>query len=164
MKLEIGDVIEFKKYEDMTKDETAYIAGNFFPKSGKIAEIKNSGFFTIENCGFVFNPKSVKRVISNANRFNPGDEVLAKVTVKKAFRNYLQINSSIEITDVVKILKRKGPERFIIQEKHYGFYIGVSGDLVSDKDRAQIYTSREDANDDAADMYLSKWEVIPYGN
>jgi len=164
MELKIGDIVEFKKYEDMTKDEKTFLFEELFPKCGKVKKIKKNGYFFIEDCGFVFNPKSVARVISNANRFNQGDEVLVKTTVKKAFNGYLQIDSSIDDRDVVKVLKRITPDCFIVQEKYYGLYIGASGDLVSDKDRAQIYTSRDDADADAADIDLSRWDVIPYGD
>lgn len=163
MKLKVGDVVEFKKYEDMTGGESMGISDKVFPRYGKITEVVSDDFFYIEGYGYLLNPKSVTRVINNANRFNQGDEILVKATVKKVFNDYLQIESSIDDSDVVKVLKRITPNCFIVQEKYYGLYIGASGDLVSDKDRAQIYTSQEDANTDAADMYLSRWDVIPYG-
>lgn len=164
MKLKVGDVVEFKNYEDMTKDEKAFIPEKSFPKFGKIEEIINDGLFFIEDCGYRFNQESVARIISNANRFNQGDEVLVKTTVKKAFNGYLQIDSLIDDSDVVKILKRVKPDCFVVQEKYYGLYIGAYGSLVSDKDTAQVYTSREDADADAADMDFSRWDVIPYGD
>ena len=164
MKLKIGDIIEFKKYQDMTEDEKSFIPEESFPQYGKIAVIRNDDLFFIEDYGYVFNPKSVARVISKGNRFNRGDEVLIKATVLKSFDGYLQIDSSIDDSDVVKVLKRITPNCYIVQEKYYGLYIGVSGDLVSNKSRAQIYTSPEDANIDASDMYLSRWDVLPYGN
>ncbi len=164
MKLKVGDILKFKNYEDMTDEEQSGVPKESFPKYGKITEIINDGFFYIEACGYLFNQKSVVRVLGEGKRFNPGDEVLVKATVKKAFDGYLQIESSIDDSDVVKVLKRITPNCYIVQEKYYGLYIGVSGDLVSDKDRAHIYTSREDADNDASDTYLSRWDVIPYGN
>lgn len=164
MKLEIGDFVEFKNYEDMTEDEKMSLFEGFFPKCGKVKKIKKNGYFFIEGCRFVFNPKSVARVISNANRFNPGDEILVKVTVKKAFSNYLQINSSIDDSDVVKVLKRKEPEYFIVQEDRYGMYIGFARTLVSDKSKAKLYASLDAANEAARDMQLYDWDVIPYGD
>lgn len=164
MKLKVGDILKFKNYEDMTDEERSGVPEESFPKYGKITEIINDGFFYIEEYGYLFNQKSVVRVLGEGKRFNPGDEVLVKATVKKAFNGSLQINSSIDDSDVVKILKRIKPDCFIVQEKYYGLYIGDSGDLVSDKDRAHIYTSREDADNDASDTYLSRWDVIPYGN
>jgi len=164
MKLKVGDVVEFKNYEDMTGGESMGISEESFPKYGKIEEIENDGFFFIEDYGYLFNYQTVARVISDANRFNQGDEVLVKATVKKAFDGYLQIDSSIDDSDVVKVLKRIEPDCFVVQEKYYGLYIGAYGDLVSDKDRAQIYTSREDADADAGNMNFSEWYVIPYGN
>lgn len=162
MKLEIGDVVEFKKYEDMNDDEIFHIDRDFFPKSGKITEIKNDGFFTIEDYGYVFNPESVARVIRDENRFNQGDEILVKATVKKDFGTFLQIEPSVDNSDIVKVLKRKEPEHFIVQEDHYGMYIGTARELVQDKSVAKIYTSRKTANYDAADMHLNAWDVIPY--
>lgn len=121
MKLKVGDVVEFKKYEDMTKDEKTFIPEEAFPKHGKISEIINDNFFFIEDYGYTFNQKSVARVISDA-------------------------------------------KCFIVQEYKYALYIGESGDLVSDKDRAKIYASRVDANADASYMCLSRWYVIKYDN
>ena len=122
MELKVGDVVEFKKYEDMTEDEVSCIPGKHFPKYGKVEEIKSYGYFSIEDCVFRFNHESVARIIESA-----------------------------EVDDC-----------FIVKEDRYDLYIGGSGDLVSDKDRAKIYESRDDANIDAADMQLNAWEVIPY--
>jgi len=163
MKLKVGDVVEFKKYEDMTVGETMLISEELFHKYGKITEVVSDDFFYIEGDGYLFNPKSVTRVIGDENRFNPGDEVLVKVTVKKDFGTFLQIEPSVDKSDVVKVLKRIKPDCFIVQEKYYGLYIGAYGSLVSDKDTAQVYTSREDAYVDATDMQFDDWEVIPYG-
>lgn len=165
MKFNIGDIVEFKKYEDMNDDEIFYIDRDFFPKSGKITEIKNDGFFTIEDYGYVFNPKSVVRVISDVDISNlkPGDEVLVKVTVKKVFDGFIQINSSVGRTDVIEILKHKEPEHFIVQEDHYGMYISSAQELVIDKSKAKIYTSRDTAVKGAAKMLpYDTWDVIPY--
>ena len=236
MKLEIGDIVEFKKYEDMNDDEIFHIDRDFFPKSGKITEIKNDGFFTIEDYGYVFNPESVARVISSkkeglamelkvgdivefkkyedmnddermmiskdffpsygkiekinvnsrdeffnivgnnctfskksiarlignvdVDSLNQGDEILVKTTVKEVFNTFLQIEPLIDKSDVVKVLKRKEPEHFIVQEYCYNMYIGGTRKLVSDKGKAKIYTSRKTANEDAADMHLNAWDVI----
>ena len=164
MYLKIGDVVEFKKYEDMFEDEIACIDEKYFPKYGKVTEIKSDRIFCIEDCGYLFNPKSVERVISDVdiNSLKPGDEVLVKATVKKVFNTFLQIEPSIAKTDVVNILKHEEPECFIVKEDRYDLYIGGSGDLVSDKDRAKIYESREDANEEAADMQLNAWDVVQY--
>ena len=161
MKLKVGDVVEFKKYEDMSFDEIGYIGEEDFPKSGKIMRIKNDGFFTIEYCGYVFNPTSVVRVTRDVdiNSLKPGDEVLVKTTVKKVFNGSLQINSSVDKTDVKKILK---PERFIVQEHEYGMYIGTTRDLVSNKKAAQVYAGSDAAYQEATDMHLNAYDVIPY--
>ena len=164
MKLKVGDVVEFKKYEDMNGGEVMGISKEDFPKYGKITEVVSDDFFYIEGGGYLFNPKSVTRIVRDENRFNRGDEVLVKTIVKKDFGTFLQIEHSVDKSDVVKILKRVKPDCFVVQEKYYGLYIGAYGSLVSDKDTAQVYTSRDDADADAADMSLSEWYVIPYGN
>ena len=168
MKLEVGYVVEFKNYEDMNDDEIFHIDRDFFPKSGKITEIKNDGFFTIENSGYVFNPESVARVISGVddvdiNSLKPGDEVLIKATIGEVRKNHIGI-SLVDKSDVVEILKRKEPEYFIVQENHYGMYIGFAHELVRDKSKAKLYASLDGANEAAVDMQLDDWDVIPYGD
>jgi len=167
MKLKIGDVVEFKKYEDMTEDEISCIAGKYFPKSGKITKIRNDGFFTVEYSEYVFNPESVARVISDVydidiNSLKPGDEVLVKATVKDTFNEFAELIPLVDKTDITKVLKRKEPEHFIVKEDHYGMYVNGSGVLITDKRHAKIYNSRNEANDEAADMHLNAWDVIPY--
>lgn len=168
MKLKVGDVVEFKKYEDMTDDERMMIDKDSFPSSGTVRKVFNNfDFFCIEGKLYAFNVKSIAKVISDVdnidiNSLKPGDEVLAKVTIKKVFNAFLQIESSIDKTDVTKILKRKGPERFIVQERYYGLYIGESLELVSDKSKAQVYADRDAAYQEATDMHLNAYEVLPY--
>lgn len=166
MKLKVGDIVEFKKYEDMTDDEVMCISEEFFPKTGKITGIENSGFFIIERSSYMFNPKSVARVVSDVDDYDlgvirKGDEVLVKATVEEVFNGFLQINSSIDKTDVTQILKRKKPENFIVKEDYYGMYIGVAGELVGSKDTAQVFTSHDDANKEAENMHLNAWKVLP---
>lgn len=163
VKLKVGDILKFKNYEDMDDEAQSGVPEESFPQYGKITEIINDDFFYIEDRGYLFNQKSVLRVLGEGKRFNPGDEVLVKATVVKVFGDSLQIDSSIDDSDVIKVLKRVKPDCFIVQEKYYGLYIGDSGDLVSDKDRAHIYTSREDA-EEASGMYLRERDVIPYGD
>ena len=162
MELKVGDIVEFKKYEDLSVDEAAFVPEDVFPKYGKVTAVKvydeNVLYFSIEGSQYSFSKKSVARVID----LNLGDEVLVKATVKEIFNGFIQVNSSIDKTDVVNILKRKEPERFIVQEDYYGMYIGTAQKLVSDKSEAIIYTSRNTANEDAADMHLNAWDVIPY--
>lgn len=168
MKLKVGDVVEFKKYEDMTDDERMMIDMDSFPSSGTVRKVFNNfDFFCIEGKSYAFNVKSIARIISDVddvdiNNLNVGDEVLAKVTVKGIFANGIRISSQIKTSDVVKILKRKEPEYFIIKESHYGMYIGAARELVSDKSKAKIYTSENVCNSDAKDMHLDAWEVLPY--
>ena len=167
MKLKVGDIVEFKNYEDMTDDEVMCISEEFFPKTGKITGIENSGFFIIERSSYMFNPKSVARVISDVydidiNSLKPGDEVLVKANVNEVFEDHVYVASKIYKKSVVKILKRKEPERFIVKEGHYGMYVNGSGVLIADKRHAKIYNSRNEANDEAADMHLNAWDVIPY--
>lgn len=58
--------------------------------------------------------------------------------------------------------ERKEPEHFIVQDDNYGMYIIGKDTLSYDKSKAKVYDSRIEANDDAADMHLNAWEVIPY--
>ncbi|MGL5141423.1 MAG: hypothetical protein ACRC69_08545, partial [Acinetobacter baumannii] len=168
MKLKVGDIVEFKNYADMTNEEHMMIGKDSFPASGKVRKVFNNfDFFCIEGSLYAFNVKSIARVISDVdvnviNNLNVGDEVLAKVTVKGIFANGIRISSQIKTSDVVKILKRKEPEYFIIKESHYGMYIGTARELVSDKSKAKIYTSENVCNSDAKDMHLDAWEVLPY--
>lgn len=167
MKLKVGDIVEFKNYEDMTDDENMWINRDDFPKSGKIAVIENNGLFIIEGCEYIFNPESVARVISDYDDHDlgvirKGDEVLVKATIKDTFNGFVELIPLVKKTDVTKILKRKEPEHFIVQEDHYGMYIGTARKLVSGKTEAKIYTSRNTANNDAADMHLNAWDVIHY--
>lgn len=132
MKLKVGDVVEFKKYEDTTDDERMMIDKNHFPLSGKVKEINVNDCdrcFCIAGSKLIFHKGSVARVISDdvdINSLKPGDEVLAKVTVKTVFDGFIQINQSVDKTDVINILKRKAPEQFIVKEDYYGMYIGVA--------------------------------------
>lgn len=168
MKLKVGDIVEFKNYADMTNEEHMMIGKDSFPASGKVRKVFNNfDFFCIEGSLYAFNVKSIARVISDVdvnviNNLNVGDEVLAKVTVKGIFANGIRISSQIKTSDVVKILKRKESEYFIIKESHYGMYIGTARELVSDKSKAKIYTSENVCNSDAKDMHLDAWEVLPY--
>lgn len=90
-----------------------------------------------------------------------GDEVLMKVTIGEIRENHIWV-SWVDKSNVVKILKHKKPEHFIVQENHYGMYIGRGLELVSDKSKAKIYAVRDTADDDAVDMHLINWNVIPY--
>lgn len=165
MKLKVGDIVEFKNYEDMNDDENMWISEELFPKSGKIEKIRNDCFFTIEDCGFLFNPKSVARVISDdvdINSLKPGDEVLVKANLNEIFEDNIYVTSKINKKNVVKILKRKEPEHFIVKEDHYGMYIGFARELVRDKSKAKLYASLDGANEAAVDMQLDDWDVIPY--
>lgn len=170
MKLKVGDIVEFKKYEDMTDNERMMLSKDSFPSFGTVRKVFNSFcFFYIEGKSYYFNAKSVARVISDVDEVDisglkSGDEVLVKVTVKKVFDGFIQINSSVGRTDVLKILKHEEPERFIVQENHYGLYIGFARELVSDKSKAKLYASLDGANEAAVDMQLDDWDVIPYGN
>lgn len=168
MKLKVGDIVEFKNYADMSVDDTALITEDRFPESGKVTEVNELDneltLFSIEGSPYVFNSGSVARIISDVdvNKLNTEDEVLAKVTVKGIFADGIRISSQIKSSDVVKVLKRKEPGHFIVREDYYGMYIGLARELVSDKSKAKIYTSRNTANEAAADMHLNAWDMIPY--
>lgn len=110
-----------------------------------------------------------KRVISNTDdadidSLKPGDEVLMKVTIIEIKGNDVWV-SWVDKKNIVKILKRKKPEHFIVKEDYYGMYIGLARELVQDKSKAKIYASRDTAVKDAAEVLpYDTWEVIPYGN
>ena len=172
MELKVGDIVEFKKYEDMADYERAEI-GNNFPEFGKVRKVivdnEKYIYFSIEGSSYGFSAKSIARVIGHEDNIdisslNKGDEVLVKVTVKKVFDGFIQINSSVGRTDIVKILKHEELECFIVKENYYGMYIGVGLKLVSNKDAAQVYASRDAAYQEATDMHLNAYDVIPYGN
>lgn len=123
MKLKVGDIVEFKKYEDMSWDETLAIPKNKFPKSGKVTKVIDPNgevvYFYIKGNPCSFSSKSVARVVD-------------------------------------------ADTRFIVKEDYYGMYVNGSGVLITDKRHAKIYNSRNAANEDAADMHLNAWDVIPY--
>ena len=162
MELKIGDVVEFKKYEDLSVNDAAFVPEDKLPKYGKVSSVVegvvDNLYFSIEGSKYAFSANSVARVV-DINDLNAGDEVLVKATVEEVSNGIAQVN----LSDVVDILKRKEPEHFIVQEDYYGMYIGVAQELVPDKSVAKIYTSRKTANEDAADMHLNAWDVIKYG-
>lgn len=157
MKLKVGDIVEFKKYEDLSVNAAAFVPKDKLPKYGKVSEIADDLFFSIEGSPYGFSVNSVARIV-DINDLNAGDEVLVKATVEEVSNGVAQVN----LSDVVDILKRKEPERFIVKEDYYGMYIGLTRELVGEKIQAKIYTSRDAANEDAADMHLNAWDVIPY--
>lgn len=167
MELHIGNVVEFKKYEDMNVDEIALISKEKFPKYGKVEEVYHNGSFSIEESPYWYSAGSVERVISDYDDndlrvIRKGDEALVKATIKDTFNGFVELIPLVKKTDVMKILKCKEPEHFIVREDYYGMCIGLARELVSDKSEAKIYTSRNTANEDAADMHLNAWDVIPY--
>ena len=93
-----------------------------------------------------------------------GDEVWVKTTVNVCYDDTVFINPVERFVDKdnLKKAKHEEPDCFIVKEDRYDLYIGGSGDLVSDKDRAKIYESRDAANYEAADMQLNAWDIIPY--
>lgn len=177
MKLKIGDAVEFKKYEDLSTEETAFVAEEDFPKYGKVSAIKedvgNNSYLSIEGNRYYFNTKAVARVVSEdvlTNSLKPGDEILVKVTVKKVSNGFLQVKSSIgeidiDYSDVVKLLKHSEPEPtkpFIVKDDFYGKYVGEAKKLVSDKSKAKVFKLQSTAKACARDMNLYVWKVIPY--
>jgi len=173
MELKVGDIVEFKKYEDMAGGENIGISEEYFPSSGNVKEINVNDcdrYFCISESPYVFSKGSVARVISdigdvNINSLNPGDEVLVKATVNSCYDDTVFINPVerfLNKDDVLKIVKHKEPEHFIVKEDYYGMYINGSEVLVVNKDDAKIYNSRNEANEAAAYMHLNAWKVIPY--
>lgn len=171
MKLKVGDVVVFKKYEDIDYDERVLLSEEKFPKSGKVKEVITANekdlYFSIEESPYCYSAGSVARVISDADGYDLGvirkdDEVLVRATVKEVFNGSVKINPSVDKNDIAKILKRKEPEHFIVQDDNYGMYIIGEDTLSYDKSRAKIYNSRIEANNEAADIHLNGWETIPY--
>jgi len=165
MKLKVGDIVEFKKYEDMTDDERMMIDMDSFHSSGTVRKVFNNfDFFCLEGKSYAFNVKSIAGVISDVdvNKLNTEDKILAKVTVKGIFADGIRISSQIKTSDVVKILKRKEPERFIVKEDYYGMYVNGPGVLITDKRHAKIYNSRNEAYQEAANMHINSYDVIQY--
>ena len=168
MKLKVGDVVEFKKYEDMTDNERMTLSKDSFSSFGTVIKVFDVlNFFFIAEEPYSYPIGSVARIINDINNCNldvirKGDEVLIKTTVEEVFNSFVKINSSVDKTDITKILKRKEPERFIVKEGCYNMYIGTSRELVSDKSKAKIFGLRAAAKAWATDMRLSEWKVIPY--
>lgn len=170
MKLRVGDIVEFKKYEDMSIYDTALLTEECFPESGKVTDVRSLDkcveYFCIEGSPYNFNSGSVARVISDVdgvdiNSLKLGDEVLIKATINEIRGDSIWV-SWCKKTDITKILKRKVPERFIVQDDKYGMYIIGEDTLSYDKSKAKIYNSRIEANNEAADMHLNGWETITY--
>lgn len=172
MKLNVDDIVEFKKYEDMNNDERMMIGKDNFPLSGKVKgiNVKNcDGYFIIAESPYVFSKGSVARVFSHeddvdVDSLKSGDEVWVKTTVNVCYDDTVFLNPVERFAKKynLKKVKHEEPECFIVKEDRYDLYIGASRDLVSDKDRAKIYESCDDANEEAADMHLNAWDVIPY--
>lgn len=171
MKLKVGDIVEFKKYEDIDYDERTLLSEEKFPKSGKVKEVvmanEKALYFFIEESPYCYSAGSVARSISDVDgvdisSLKPGDEVLIKVTIGEVRKNHIWV-SWVDKSDVVEILKRKEPEHFIVKEGHYGMYIGTARELVIDKSKAKLYASLDGANEAAVDMQLEDWDVIKYG-
>lgn len=165
MKLKIGDLVVFKKYENMTDEEQSGIIEEDFPEFGKVSEVyDNINRFAIEGEPYILNTESIKYIISDTDDIHAGDEALIKTTLGETKGDYVWTSCSwISKDDVIGVLKRK-EEHFIVQEKNYGMYVYGSEVLVVNKDDAKIYNSRDEANDEAAGLHLNAWNVIPYGD
>ena len=165
MDLKVGDLVAFKKYEYMTGEERYGISEGNFPGIGTVSVVYDeTNSFKIEEKPYVFSQKSIDYIIVKATtkKINVGDEVLVKATISSNHGNLLSIELIIFKEDVVKVLKHKN-ERFIVQEDYYSMYVTDSESMSWDKSKAKIYNSRNDANEEAADMHLNAWEVLPYG-
>lgn len=168
VKLKVGDLVVFKKYENMTDEEQSGIIEENFPEFGKVSEVykvlDDINRFEIEGEPHTFSTGSIKYIISNTDDIHAGDEALIKTTLGETKGDYVWTSCSwISKDDVIGVLKRK-EEHFIVQENHYGMYVNGSEVLVVNKDDAKIYNSRDEANDEAAGLHLNAWNVIPYGD
>lgn len=163
MDLKVGDLVAFKKYENMTDDEQVGISRGKFPEFGEVEKVFNfTENIKIKGSSYIFPKKSIDYVIAKGatEDIRVGDEVLIKVTIRKINGNHISFSwVNNNKGDVVKVLKHK-EEHFIVQEDHYSMYVNGSGVLVVNKDDAKIFNSRNEANEAAADMHLNAWEVI----
>lgn len=125
MDLKIGDLVTFKKYDDMADEVKMAIRKEHFPDFGKVSEVYDAiNCFKIEEKIYVFSQESI-------------DYIIAKGVTN---------------------------EHFILQEDRYEMYVTDSKSLSLGKSKAKIYNSRNETNNEAADMHLNAWEVIPYGD
>lgn len=165
MDLKVGDLVAFKKYENMTDEEQVGISRENFPEFGEVEKIFNfTENIKIKGSSYIFPEKSIDYVIVKAatDDIHVGDEVLMKAKIRKINGNHISFSwVNNNKCDVVKVLKHK-EEHFIVQEDHYGMYVNGSEVLVVNKDDAKIFDSRNEANEVAADMRLNAWEVITY--
>ena len=73
MNLNVGDIVEFKNYGDMSWNETLAIPKNKFPQSGKVTKIVDSNggvvYFYIKGNPCCFSNKSVARVVDADTHF-----------------------------------------------------------------------------------------------
>ena len=165
MDLKVGDLVAFKKYEDMTDELKSVISKESFPEFGKVSTVYDAiDCFEIEGEPYAFNQESVDYIIVKAatDDISVGDEVLVKATVLEVKGENILI-PWISKEDVVEVLEHK-EEHFIVQEDHYGMYVNGSEVLVVNKDDAKIFNSRNEANETAVGMHLNAWDVIPYGD
>lgn len=126
MELKIGDLVVFKKYDDMDGEAKMSIRKECFPDFGKVSEVYDAiNCFKIEEEeSYTFSQESI-------------DYIIAKGVTN---------------------------DNFIIQEDHYEMYVTDSRSLSLEKSKAKVYKSRGEASEEAADMHLNAWDVIPYGD
>lgn len=163
MNLKVGDLVAFKKYENMTDEEQVGISRENFPEFGEVEKIFNfTENIKIKGSSYIFPEKSIDYVIVKAatDDIHVGDEVLVKAKVLEVKGDNILV-PWISKSDVVEVLNHK-EEHFIVQEDYYGMYVNGSEVLVVNKDDAKIFDSRNEANEVAAAMHLNAWEVIPY--
>jgi len=124
MDLKIGDLVAFKKYDDMDDEAKMSIRKECFPDFGKVSEVYDAiNCFKIEEEeSYTFSQESI-------------DYIIAKGVTN---------------------------EHFILQEDHYEMYVTDSRSLSLEKSKAKVYKSRGEASEEAADMHLNAWDVIPY--
>lgn len=123
MKLKVGDIVEFKKYEDMEYDEMALYPKDEFPEYGRVEKVividENHIHFFIEESPYSFSYKTIVRVISDVNdvdvdSFSPGEEVWVKETVNVCYDDVIFINPVERFVDKDNVLHRT-PEHPIVK-------------------------------------------------
>jgi len=64
MELHVGDIVEFKKYEDMDTIEDALLAKASFPSKGIVEEVvESTGYFGVKNFPYYLEPNSIKNIL-----------------------------------------------------------------------------------------------------
>lgn len=68
MNLKVGDLVAFKKYEDMTDEERAGISMNDFPEFGEVEKIlRFTENIKIKGSSYIFPKQSIDHIMGNGD-------------------------------------------------------------------------------------------------